>query len=70
MPREDMKNIYVLANHYAFPALTLWYFTIERPRMQQRARNTFAADILAVMYLLRLRNKVQGGAFDAPWGHL
>ena len=64
MPREDMKNIYVLANHYAFPALTLWYFTIERPRMQQRARNTFAADILAVMYLLRLTVERQRDAVD------
>ena len=59
--------MYVLANHYAFPALTLWYFTVERPRMQ-RAETRLVADVLAMYYLMRLRNKALFGSYDA-WSY-
>ena len=79
MPRP-YKHAYTLApihNGAILTALSLWYLTSERPRL----RGQFVVNGLALMFILRLVNRMMrrrvlesyGGEMppeDDPWGHL
>ena len=48
------QNMYVLRSTYVFSALAVWWWTIERPRLQNLQRKLAAAG-LALLFISKLR---------------
>ena len=53
--RREEEGLVVFASHPSFPAISLWYYTTHRPRLDNTMRRLHSAALVALFVIKLLR---------------